>query len=167
MGRGFAFAEAPRWHDGALWFSDFYAHRVVRWGGGEFETVCEVPGQPSGLGFSPAGELTVVSMVERRLLRLHEGALETVAELGELCPGLANDMWVDAAGRAYIGNDGQLDPLESTVLLRCDPDGSVSVAATDVITPNGIVISPDGCLLAAESFADRLVRGCFALKALS
>ena len=25
---GVDFGEGPRWHDGRLWFSDFYAHRV-------------------------------------------------------------------------------------------------------------------------------------------
>lgn len=157
LGRGFSFTEAPRWHENALWFSDFYTNRVIRWDGDIFETVCEVPGQPSGLGFTPDGDLLVISMVERQLLRRRGGTLEVVAELFEYCPGLANDMWVDAYGRAYIGNDGQLDPLESTVLLRCDPDGSVTVAATDVVTPNGVVVSPDGTqLLLAESFAGRV-----------
>ena len=26
---GLTFAEAPRWRNGRLWFSDFYAHEVV------------------------------------------------------------------------------------------------------------------------------------------
>lgn len=157
VGRGFSFTEAPRWHEDALWFSDFYTDRVVRWDGATFQTVCEVPGQPSGLGFSPEGDLLVVSMIERRLLRWRAGVLDVVAELSEYFPGLANDMWVDTMGRAYIGNDGRLRPLEPTVLVRCDPDGTVSVAAADVITPNGVVISPDGkLLLLAESFAGRI-----------
>ncbi|MGV9803296.1 SMP-30/gluconolactonase/LRE family protein [Mycobacterium sp. NPDC003449] len=157
LGRGFSFTEAPRWHENALWFSDFYTNRVIRWDGSTFDTVCEVPGQPSGLGFTPDGDLLVISMIERRLLRRRDGTLEVVAELSEYCPGLANDMWVDAHGRAYVGNDGQLNPLEPTVLLRCDPDGSVTVAATDVLTPNGVIISADGTqLLLAESFAGRV-----------
>ncbi|GAB2738387.1 hypothetical protein GCM10027019_17980 [Melaminivora jejuensis] len=27
---GFTYLESPRWHDGALWFVDFYTHRAVR-----------------------------------------------------------------------------------------------------------------------------------------
>lgn len=157
VGTGFSFTEAPRWHEGALWFSDFYTHRVLRWDGSAFETMCEVPGQPSGLGFTPEGYLLVVSMTDRKLLRLLDGALETVAELAAFCPGVANDMWVDATGRAYIGNDGPLDPLDSTVIVCVDPDGSVRVVARDVLTPNGIVLTPDGRrLVAAESFAGRV-----------
>lgn len=157
MGRGFSFTEGPRWHEGALWFSDFYTHRVIRWDGGSFRTVCEVPGQPSGLGFTPDGDLLVVSMLDRRLLRLRAGVLEVVADLAVHFPGTANDMCVDAAGRAYIGNDGRVNPLQPTVLVRVDPDGAVSVAATDVVTPNGVIVSPDGrLLLLAESFAGRV-----------
>lgn len=157
VGEGFSFTEAPRWHQGALWFSDFYTHRVFRWSGGDFETVCVVSGQPSGLGFTPDGDLLVVSMIERRLLRWRKGVIEVIADLSQHFPGPANDMWVDAAGRAYVGNDGRLNPLEPTVLMRCDPDGSVTVAATDVVTPNGVIVSPDGTqLLLAESFAGRI-----------
>jgi sugar lactone lactonase YvrE len=157
VGRGFSFTEGPRWHEGALWFSDFYMHRVIRWDGGTFRTVCEVSGQPSGLGFTPDGDLLVVSMLDRRLLRLRAGVLEVVADLTVHFPGPANDMCVDAAGRAYIGNDGHVNPLQPTVLVRVDADGAVSVAATDVVTPNGVVVSQDGrLLLLAESFAGRV-----------
>jgi sugar lactone lactonase YvrE len=48
---GLAFGEAPRWHDGRLWFSDFYRHAVFTVGvDGDEEHVVDVPGQPSGLG---------------------------------------------------------------------------------------------------------------------
>lgn len=153
---GFTFLEAPRWHEGALWLSDFYSHRVLRYSDGEFTTVCMVPGQPSGLGFAPNGDLLVVSMLDQRLLRLRDGWLETVADLSSLCDGPANDMVVDGNGRAYVGNDGQLRPLTPTVLIRCDLDGSCQVAADGVIAPNGSVISRDGRLIVAETFAGRL-----------
>jgi len=45
---GLTFAEAPRWRDGKLWFSDFYSHRVMCVGlDGRAETIVEVPQQPS------------------------------------------------------------------------------------------------------------------------
>jgi hypothetical protein len=37
--------------------------------GGELEVVAEVPMQPSGLGFLPDGNLLIVSMLDRKLLR--------------------------------------------------------------------------------------------------
>jgi sugar lactone lactonase YvrE len=157
MADGFTFLEAPRWHRGALWMSDFYSHRVLRLDGAGITTVCEVDAQPSGLGFTPDGELMVVSMLDRRLLKLVHGSLDLVADLSRFCDGVANDMVVDDKGRAYIGNDGQLSPLTPTVIVRCDPGGSCHVAATDVVVPNGSAITPNGReLLVAETFAARI-----------
>src|SRR5579875_2796498 len=43
------FYEAPRWHEGSWWVSDFYAHRVLRIDTeGSAATVVEVDGQPGG-----------------------------------------------------------------------------------------------------------------------
>lgn len=67
---GLTFPEAPRWHDGKLWFSDFYSHRVLTVGlDGRTDTVIEVPQQPSGLGWTPDGKLLIVSMLDRSLLQ--------------------------------------------------------------------------------------------------
>ena len=53
-----AFPEGPRWHDGHFYFSDMHDHRVVRIeDDGSASTVCEVPGQPSGLGWLPDGQM--------------------------------------------------------------------------------------------------------------
>ena len=55
---GLYFGEGPRWHDGKLWFSDFYSHKVMTLDENNLlETVCEVPNQPSGLGWLPNGDL--------------------------------------------------------------------------------------------------------------
>jgi sugar lactone lactonase YvrE len=47
------------------------------------------------------------------------------------------------------------DPV-ATVLVRIDPDGSASVAAEDLLFPNGMVITDDGRLVVAETFGGRL-----------
>ena len=159
---GHSFLECPRWHNGALYASDFYTKQVLRWhAGGGPETVCTVPGQPSGLGWTPEGKLLVVSMLDRRLLRLDGNSLVDVADLGGYAPWHLNDMVVDAEGRAYIGNfgwDDDSDPLiVPTVLLRVDPDGAVAVAAEDLVNPNGMAITPDGrTLFVNETFASRV-----------
>ena len=64
------------------------------------------PECPSGLGWLPDGRLLVVSMHDRRLLRLDPDGLTEVADLSELATWHCNDMVVDAVGRAYIGNFG-------------------------------------------------------------
>lgn len=157
-----AFPESPRWREGALWFSDFYTHQVQRLGpDGRCETVATVPGQPSGLGGLPDGRLLIVSMTDRRLLRLDGEALTIVADLSALAPFHCNDMVVDAQGRAYIGNFG-FDMLareapRPTGLILVEPDGRARVVADDLAFPNGAVITPDGrTLIVAESYAGQL-----------
>ena len=159
---GLSFPESPRWHAGELWFSDFYTHRVCRaTPAGVVHSVVEVPGQPSGLGWLPDGRLLVVSMKNRRLLRLDGDALVTVADLSQHAPAPCNDMLVDGKGRAYIGNFGfdlpARAPFSPTVLLMVTPQGDVSVAAGDMHFPNGTVLTPDGrTLIVGESFGRRL-----------
>ncbi len=60
---GLAYGECPRWHDGRLWFVDFYTYQVisVTEDGGDRRIEAEVPEQPSGLGWLPDGRLLVVS----------------------------------------------------------------------------------------------------------
>lgn len=159
---GLYFPEAPRWHEGRLWFSDFYAHEVVAVDlEGRRETIVEVPQMPSGLGFLPDGRLLVVSMVDRRLLRLDAEGLTEVADLSQLATFHCNDMVVDDEGRAYVGNFGfdnrSGQPPTPTVLIRVDPDGAVSVAADDLLFPNGSVITPDArTLIVGETYGGRL-----------
>lgn len=156
---GFSFLESPRWHDERLYVSDFYTSYVYAFTeDGACEHVCRVPGQPSGLGFSPEGELLVVSRFEKTLLRRRGGGLEVVAELVD-APGLLNDMVVDALGRAYVGacvapDDAGNAP--ATEVLRVEADGAVSVAAGDLVFPNGLVITPDGTLFVSETFSHRI-----------
>jgi sugar lactone lactonase YvrE len=162
IAEGLAFPEAPRWHDGALWFSDFYTHKVHRIGDdGALETVVEVPGQPSGLGWLPDGRLLVVSMQDRCVLRMEDGRLVTHAALDTLTSSLCNDMVVDTRGRAYVGNFGfdmlNREAPRPTVLLMAEPDGRTRVVADDLLFPNGCVITPDGgTLIVAETFGHRL-----------
>jgi len=157
-----AFPEAPRWHQGALWFSDFHTQRVQRVGmDGRCETVVEVPGQPSGLGWLPDGRLLVVSMSDRRLLRLDGRTLNVVADLSHLAPFHCNDMVVDARGRAYIGNFGfDLQARQApkpTGLILVQADGQARVVAQDLHFPNGAAITADGrTLIIGETYASRL-----------
>jgi sugar lactone lactonase YvrE len=159
---GLVFPEGPRWHDGHLWFSDMHDHRVVKVGDdGTPETVVEVAGQPSGLGWLPDGRLLVVSMTDRRLLRLDDDGLVEVADLSELAPFHCNDMVVDTHGRAYVGNFGfDLDAGEEptgTTFVCVEPDGGAWVVVEQMLFPNGCVITPDNStIIVAESFGQRL-----------
>ena len=155
---GLAFPEGPRWHEGRFWFSDMHNHRVQAVDAdGKTETICEVENRPSGLGWLPDGRLLVVSMTDRRLLRLEGAKLVEHADLSGLATWHCNDMVVDARGNAFVGNFGfDLDAQETpkkTALILVTPDGEVRLAADDLSFPNGTVITPDGrTLIVGESF---------------
>lgn len=159
---GLQFPEGPRWHDGRLWFSDMNAQKVMTVDlDGNLQTIVQVPGSPSGLGWLPDGRLLVVSMTDRRLLRFENGKLEEEADLSDMATYHCNDMVVDEWGRAYIGNFGfdlgsfrELVPAE---IIMVRPEGKAVKAAGDLLFPNGTVITPDGkTLIVAETFGQRL-----------
>ncbi len=162
---GLSFGECPRWRDGRLWYSDFYDHAVhAITPDGDDERVVEVANQPSGLGWLPDGRMLIVSMVDRRVLRReHDGSLVTHGDVSGLATYHCNDMVVDRAGRAYVGNfgynfetPGEAGPRVAA-LARVDPDGTVSLAADELMFPNGTVITPDGAtMIIAETGANRL-----------
>jgi sugar lactone lactonase YvrE len=156
------FPEGPRWHDGRLWFSDMHACEVVAVDErGQRETIVAVPRKPSGLGWLPGGDLLVVSMEDRRLLRYDGRELREHADLSTLAPFFCNDMVVDGEGRAYVGNfgfdlHGGGSPA-STNLILVTPDGAARAVADDLQFPNGTVITPDGGrLIVGESWGRRL-----------
>jgi sugar lactone lactonase YvrE len=153
--------EGPRWHDGRWYVSDFYDQAVYAVGeDGRSEELMRVEQQPSGLGWLPDGSLLVVSMRDRKLLRRSaDGAVTVHADVSEHCGGHLNDLVVDGSGRAYVGNFGfdlmaGADP-EYAKLVRVDPDGAVSVAAEELMFPNGAVIDGD-TLIVAETMGGRM-----------
>jgi sugar lactone lactonase YvrE len=157
------FPEGPRWHDDRLWFSDQHDKRVVATDlDGKAETIVEVPQQPSGLGWLPDNRMLVVSMLDRKVLRLEGGELTEHANLEHLAPWSCNDMVVDRTGRAYVGNFGfdmyGGETPATTNLIAIEPDGSnARTVATDLGFPNGTVITEDGnTLLVGESMAARI-----------
>jgi len=153
--------ECPRWHDGRWWVVDFYRYTVFTYDtDGREEAVLEVEGQPSGLGWLPDGDLLVVSMKDRRVLRrASDGSVSEHADVSALTTGHLNDMIVSRQGHAYAGNFG-FDLMgggtpATTGIVHIDPDGNASVAAEDLWFPNGTVITDDGTLIVAETFGAR------------
>ncbi|MFT5441478.1 MAG: sugar lactone lactonase YvrE [Myxococcota bacterium] len=160
---GLAFPEGPRWHEGRLWFSDMHSLMVVAVDEeGNREDIVRVENCPSGLGWLPDGRMLVVSMNDRRLLRLEKsGKLTQVADLSSLASFHCNDMVVDHEGRAYIGNFGfdlvgKATPVPAN-LIMVSPKGRTQIAAKEMMFSNGTVITPDGkTMIIAETFAARI-----------
>jgi sugar lactone lactonase YvrE len=167
---GLFFGECPRWHEGRLWYSDFFDHAVFSASpDGERRQEVAFDGEPAGLGWLPDGRLLVNSRLERKVMRREVDG--TVVEHGDLRPWAtwhANDMVVATNGQAYAGNfgfdldglyEGRVDSsqISPASLIRVDPDGTSCEAATDLAFPNGMVITEDGAtLIVAESMGGRL-----------
>jgi sugar lactone lactonase YvrE len=156
LATGLTFPEGPRWRDGRLWFSDFYSHAVYTVDlAGRLEKQFDVPGQPSGLGWLPDGDLLVVSMRDQKVLRWDGISLTVHADLGLFARDNCNDMIVLSDGSAFVGNFG-FDPHNEdprlTNLIHLKPNGRISIAASDMAFPNGIItLGDETILVVAES----------------
>ncbi|MBA4248630.1 MAG: hypothetical protein C0444_10110 [Microbacterium sp.] len=165
------FPEALRWRDGALWFSDMFRSRVMRWVPGSAATVVldaadGGPTVPGGLGWLPDGSLLVVDCEKRRVLRLPldasgdaAGPVSVYADLAAVMTHSANDMHVDSDGTAWVGGygfDPENDAPVPSPLVRVATDGAISTTASVFVFPNGCERDASGALLVAETFADRV-----------
>ena len=165
----YSFLECPRWREGRLWVSDFFMHQVVscRRDGSDVRIEAQAPGRPAGLGWLPDGRLLVVSMEDHKILRREaDGSIAVHADLSAYATGLLNDMIVDPEGRAFVGNfgfdsDGGA-PVKTADLMRVDPDGAITLAASGMHFPNGCVLLGD-TLVVAETAGNRL--SAFAVQA--
>jgi sugar lactone lactonase YvrE len=154
-GRGLV--EAPRWHDGRLYFSDWTAGEVVAVdSAGHSEVVARVNSFPLCSALLPDGRLLIVSSADGLLLRREpDGSLVTHAEL----EGSGwNDIVVDGRGNAYVNNVGSdMAAGEAGHVVLATADGGVRRVAEDLAFPNGMAVTADDAtLVVAESHAERL-----------
>jgi sugar lactone lactonase YvrE len=154
-GRGLV--EAPRWHDGRLYFSDWTAGEVVAVdSAGHGEVVARVKSFPLCSALLPDGRLLIVSSADGLLLRREpDGSLVTHAEL----EGSGwNDIVVDGRGNAYVNNVGSDTAAgEAGHVVLATPDGMVRRVAEDLAFPNGMAVTADNAtLVVAESHGERL-----------
>lgn len=147
---GGRYFEGPRWHDGRLWFVDCMARTLLSVSpAGELREHAPVTDDtPCGLGVLPDGDIVVLTMSRKRLLRFADGKLSLYADLSQLATGTIDDMIVDGQGRAYVGDLGfNLPPPEGRGavgrIILVMPDGGTRVVADGLRFPNGIAVSSD------------------------
>jgi sugar lactone lactonase YvrE len=162
---GLQVPESPRWHEDRLWFSDIMGEKVATLDShGAVSIVHHMSDRPSGLGWDAEGNLLVVSQFRCKLLRDVGGKLVEFCDLLPLFrPNGApdslrpNDLVTDREGRAYVGSM-TMTGSGVTPLVMVDGDGSGRILVDDLLSPNGMAISPDGSMLVvAETMAKRLV----------
>ncbi|MES2492454.1 MAG: SMP-30/gluconolactonase/LRE family protein [Pseudomonadota bacterium] len=158
---GFGYLEAARWHAGSLYFSDIKDRKVWRMSAdGTPEIVLNLPERPSGLGWTPGGDMLVIGMEDNTLRRITDGESAAILDLSAHVVH-ANDMAVDTAGNAYVTQFGyelfEHEQPRPTHIVRVDAGGGIKHFGGGLIFPNGIAVSPDGTMLVvAESFGHRL-----------
>ncbi len=161
---GFVFLEGPRWHDNKLWVSDMFGQTVYTISGdGKITPIADFPNRPSGINFMPDGSLIIVSMADRKLMRVNvaTGALSEYANLSAHLAYDINDTVCAKNGNIYVGTFGydvfSHEEPKSATLTLVTPAGEIRSVADDMHFPNGAVITPDGkTLIVAETFVGRL-----------
>ena len=158
---GVDFGEGPRWHDGRLWFSDFYRRGIYSLGPEGERCEVRTEDQVSGLGWLADGTLLAVAMTRQQVIAVSPTGEQWVhADLSEVATHHCNDMVVSSDGHAYVGNFGfDLDAraeFTTAHLAHVAPDGTVRRVDHPLAFPNGSVITADGStLIVGETFAGR------------
>ena len=154
---GLTYGEGPRWHDGALWFSDMHADAVRTLDGDGVLGLGASAPHPSGIGWTPDGDLLVTTLDNAVLTRITPQGPQVYCDLGDLGLSL-NDMVATPDGRVYVDlytEMGAGAPPGDIALVM--PDGTARIVATGLVTPNGMAVTPDGAtLIASETFGNRL-----------
>jgi sugar lactone lactonase YvrE len=151
---GGRYFEGPRWHAGRLWFVDCLDRTLLSLGpaGDRQQHAKFTDDTPCGLGILPDGNIIVLTMFRRQLLRYADGQLSLYADLSQIAAGTIDDMIVDGLGRCYVGDLGfNLPPpagrgaVGRIILIM--PNGETRVVADGLSFPNGIAVSADNSRL--------------------
>lgn len=147
-----SFLEGPVF-DGAghLYVADIPWGRVLRIDPqGAWTLVAEYDGEPNGMKFLDARTLLITDY-KNGLMRLDVATGRVTPHLqrrnSERFKGV-NDLVFDARGNLYFTDQGQSGLHEpSGRLYRLRPDGQLDLLLSNVPSPNGVALSPDGRVL--------------------
>jgi gluconolactonase len=147
-----SFLEAPAFDSlGNLYVGDIPNGRIFRIDpAGDWELVVQYEGEPNGMKFASEGEIVIADYrnglmaldVERGTVREYLGRRNTERFKG------VNDLVFDAGGALYFTDQGQTglhDP--SGRVYRLDANGRLDLLLSNVPSPNGVALSPDGKVL--------------------
>lgn len=164
-------------HDGgALVFAEAWTGRVRRLAGEQVTTTLDAPlggygdgpaaralfAQPWGLAVAPDGAVVVADTRNRRVRRVHQGHVTTVAGSGGVGTflGPAQDSALDTPAALAVRPDGSIlliDTVTDRVLVIGDRVVSALPAVgARWVHPEGVAIHPDGRVLIADTGGHRV-----------
>lgn len=164
----FKFTEGPALSpDGKITFSDIPNSRIHAYdpATGDTTVVRENSNQTNGLFFTPAGALIACEGGSRRLTRTDfEGKLTALADKfdGKKLNS-PNDVVPDGIGGFYFTDPrygkGEDREIEIEAVYYLDKAGKLSQVASDLVKPNGLILSSDGShLYIADPGGEKIYR---------
>jgi len=168
-GADFYFGESPRWHasTNTLYVSDMIGCKIYTIDTSANRKVLqEVENQPNGMCFLDSNTLIYSSMFDAKLhkYRLDTGKSELYADLSDLMTGYCGDMIIDSAGHVFLDDTGAKilhgeTPRPGRLIVVDPRTKKASVAAEDIVFPNGMAIDSSGSILyLAATFSYQLNR---------
>ncbi len=145
---GGRYFEAPRWHDGRLWFVDCMTRTLLSATlADERQEHARFDDTPCGTGILPDGRIVVLTMNKKQLFAVADGQLSLYADLSAVAKGAIDDMIIDGRGRAWVGDLGfnmPPPPDRGAVgrILLVMPDGSARVVAEGLRFPTALPCRP-------------------------
>ena len=157
LGGGFVFTEGPASDkDGNIYFTDQPKNRIWKWTtDGKLSIFLEPSGRSNGMCFDGKGVLISCADELNQLWSIDAAGASTVLikdYQGKLLNG-PNDVWISPAGELYITDPyykrdyWKRGPMEQKVqgVYRLTADhASLTLIASDLQQPNGIIGTPDG-----------------------
>ena len=150
---GFSFLEGPVADaTGDLYFSDIPSNRILKWSlDGQLTTVLEDSNGANGLAFDRQGNLIICEELGKRISMLRpDGKMVILAESYNGSPfNSPNDLWVDANNGIFFSDPNYDGPenvsQDSEQVYYISPDRStVRRVTSNIGSPNGIIVSPEG-----------------------
>jgi gluconolactonase len=162
LASGLKFPEGPVFTpDGTLWWVEIEGGRFG-WRRNDATGHLPTGGRPNGAALGPDGKLWFCDQGDCSIRRLDPATGKTVTIVSHIdsAPlGKPNDLAFDAKGNLAFTcpNDGRTAPLGYVCCLSAD--GSLRRIADNLYFANGLAFLPDGRLVIAETYQQRLLIG--------
>ena len=165
----YSFTEGPASDkNGNVYFTDQPNDKIIKWNEADntLSIFKEPAGRANGLYFDHNGNLLAAADDKNELWRINSnGIVDTLITNfeGKKLNG-PNDIWVDIQGGIYFTDPYYQRPywerttaeIEEKNVYYISPDlKKITVAATDLVQPNGIIGTPDGKTLYVADIGDQ------------